>query len=38
LDAEDQFTDIGKRHGYQVTDHWLQLNGLCLECQKKEQN
>ncbi len=38
LDAENQFTDIGKRHGYQVTDHWLQLNGLCPECQKKETN
>jgi len=36
LDAEKQFTDIGKNHGYQVTGHWLQLSGLCQECQKKE--
>ena len=38
LEAENQFADIGKRHGYQVTGHWLQLSGLCQECQKKEPN
>jgi Fe2+ or Zn2+ uptake regulation protein len=36
LEAEQQFADIGKSHGYQVTGHWLQLSGLCQECQKKE--
>ncbi len=36
LDAEKQFTVIGKNHGYQVTGHWLQLSGLCQDCQKKE--
>ena len=36
LDAEKQFIVIGKNHGYQVTGHWLQLSGLCQECQKKE--
>jgi len=38
LEAEKQFADIGKRHGYQVTGHWLQLSGLCRDCQKKESN
>ncbi len=38
LKAEDQFSEIGKQHGYQVTGHWLQLSGLCSECQKKELN
>ena len=37
LDAEEQFIDIGKSHGYQVTGHWLQLSGLCRECQDKER-
>jgi len=36
LDAEKQFNTIGKNHGYLVTGHWLQLSGLCQECQKKE--
>lgn len=26
--------DIGKETGYQIHDHWLQLFGLCSECQK----
>jgi len=34
LETENQFADIGKSHGYQVTGHWLQLSGLCPECQK----
>lgn len=36
LEAEEQFSVIGKNHGYQITGHWLQLSGLCLDCQKKE--
>jgi Fur family transcriptional regulator, ferric uptake regulator len=26
---------VGKTSGYQIRDHWLQLFGLCTECQKK---
>ena len=36
LEAEEQFTVIGKNHGYKVTGHWLQLSGLCPDCQNKE--
>ncbi|MDP2966759.1 MAG: Fur family transcriptional regulator [Pelolinea sp.] len=36
LEAEKQFTTIGNSHGYKITGHWLQLSGLCQECQKKE--
>ena len=36
LEAEEQFSAIGKNHGYQITGHWLQLSGLCPDCQKKE--
>jgi Fur family transcriptional regulator, ferric uptake regulator len=24
---------IAKRSGYQIQEHWLQLNGLCAKCQ-----
>lgn len=30
---EDFFTEVGKRHGYHVCEHWLQLFGICRECQ-----
>ena len=36
LETEQQFIEIGKSHGYQVTGHWLQLSGLCRECQNEE--
>jgi Fur family transcriptional regulator, ferric uptake regulator len=26
-------TDVSNRSGYKVEDHWLQLFGLCAECQ-----
>jgi Fe2+ or Zn2+ uptake regulation protein len=29
------FQSIGNKFGYTVTGHWLQLFGLCEECQKK---
>jgi len=38
LETEEQFNEIGKSHGYQVTGHWLQLSGLCPECQPKEDH
>lgn len=25
--------DVGQKSGYQINDHWLQLFGLCAECQ-----
>jgi len=35
LEVEDQFKNIGKSLGYQVTHHWLQLEGLCQNCQNR---
>lgn len=26
-------SDIGERSGYKLNDHWLQLFGICQECQ-----
>jgi Fe2+ or Zn2+ uptake regulation protein len=37
LEVEEQFNQIGRQFGYQITDHWLQLAGLCEECQKNFQ-
>ena len=37
LETENQFAEIGKSHGYLVTGHWLQLRGLCKNCQNKEK-
>ncbi|BBB49797.1 Fur family transcriptional regulator [Pelolinea submarina] len=34
LEVEEQFNQIGKKFGYRITEHWLQLAGLCEECQK----
>ena len=25
-------TAVGKRSGYQVEEHWLQLSGVCADC------
>lgn len=36
LEVEEQFKQISRQFGYQLTDHWLQLAGLCEECQKKQ--
>ena len=35
LEIERKFTEIGYALGYRVTDHWLQLEGLCRNCQPK---
>jgi len=35
LDIEEKLGDIGQSYGYQVTHHWLQLEGLCQNCQNK---
>ncbi len=34
LDVEETFNEIGRQFGYRISDHWLQLAGLCKECQK----
>lgn len=31
------FQGIGNKFGYSVKDHWLQLFGLCENCQKKPE-
>jgi Fur family transcriptional regulator, ferric uptake regulator len=28
--------DLGEKRGFQIQEHWLQLSGLCTECQQKE--
>jgi Fur family ferric uptake transcriptional regulator len=28
--------DVGRKSGYQIEDHWLQLFGLCASCQKRD--
>ncbi len=32
------FNRTGESFGYQITDHWLQLFGLCRQCQNDHQN
>ena len=27
--------DLGEKRGYLINDHWLQLSGICVECQKQ---
>jgi Fur family ferric uptake transcriptional regulator len=29
------FAQVGGEHGFRVREHWLQLFGVCGECQKK---
>ena len=29
------FGEVGKKHGFDVKEHWLQLFGLCEECQNE---
>jgi Fe2+ or Zn2+ uptake regulation protein len=28
--------DLKENHGFLIQDHWLQLSGLCRECQEKD--
>ena len=37
LEVEEQFNQIGRQLGYEVTGHWLQLAGLCEECQDSQK-
>ena len=32
---EELFAKVGADHGFEVTDHWLQLFGNCSECEQK---
>ena len=32
-DLDTFFAAVGKKHGFDVKEHWLQLFGLCEECQ-----
>ncbi len=32
---ESFFASVGQQHGFRVQEHWLQLFGLCEECQKE---
>jgi len=34
LDVEESFSQIGESLGYRVTNHWLQLEGLCPKCRE----
>ena len=37
LDVEEVFNEIGRKFGYTITGHHLQLTGLCKECQQQLQ-
>jgi Fur family ferric uptake transcriptional regulator len=28
--------DVGQKSGYQIKDHWLQLFGICVNCQEQD--
>lgn len=32
-DLDNFFGKVGKKHAFTVKDHWLQLFGICEECQ-----
>jgi len=34
LEFEKEFQLIAQKHGFCITSHWLQLSGLCADCQK----
>ena len=38
LKTEERFKQIGEKFGYDVTGHWLQLTGVCPECQKQRNH
>lgn len=35
-DLETLIKSIARRTGFQITEHWLQLFGLCPNCQKEQ--
>jgi Fur family ferric uptake transcriptional regulator len=32
-DMEAFFSKVGREHGFKVKEHWLQLFGVCVECE-----
>lgn len=36
LEIENELQKIANENGYQITGHWLQLSGLCSQCQQNE--
>ncbi len=36
-DLDAFFGNVGKKHGFVVQEHWLQLFGVCEECQNDEK-
>ncbi len=34
LNFEDQFEKVAQKNDFLLQDHWLQLSGLCSNCQK----
>lgn len=37
LEIEKEFKKVAQSFGYTVSDHWLQLSGLCPDCQKRKK-
>ncbi len=35
-DLDTFFTSVAKKHGFIVQEHWLQLFGICEDCQKEK--
>jgi len=35
-DLDDFFSEVGKKHAFTVKDHWLQLFGICEDCEKEK--
>ena len=33
-DLDDFFGEVGKTHNFVVNDHWLQLFGICKDCER----
>ncbi len=33
-DLDDFFGEVGKKHNFIVKEHWLQLFGICKDCQR----
>ena len=38
LEIEKEFQKTASDYGYMITGHWLQLSGLCPNCQKGREN
>lgn len=36
-DLGELMDSLGSTHGFQITDHWLQLSGICSDCKEGNQ-